>query len=105
VLSPDDRRLAMSFPADYLGNGQQPGLIRVLDLRTGAWRQVPGVTAPFFNLTWSPNGQWLAAGVSWPDHKRLIYWRLGAAQLQLQRHPLPGGWRQAPLVDPVAYPG
>jgi hypothetical protein len=84
------------------------GAVHVLDLRTGAWTQVPGVATPFLTepiLAWSPSGEWLALGVSSPDHKNLAYWQVGAAELHLQRQPLPGGWDQALPSALVALPG
>jgi hypothetical protein len=109
ILSPDGQLLALSspgfFPAqldDPVGTFEQlrSGVVHVLDLRTGAWTQVPGVMtspteAPL--MAWSPSGAWLALGVYWPDHKRLAHWQVGAARLQLQRERLPGGWEQGVL--------
>ena len=120
ILSPDGRLLALSspglFPAqlpDPVGTLEQlrSGVVHVLDLPTGAWTQVPGVMtsptdAPL--TTWSPSGAWLALGVYWPHHKRLAYWQVGAARLQLQRERLPGGWQQGVLpsgLGLVALPG
>jgi hypothetical protein len=69
------------------------------------------VTTPFLDeqphLTWGgPGGEWLAVGVTWPDHKKLAYWQIGSAQLHLQRQPLPGARDQAlPSAALVALPG
>jgi hypothetical protein len=102
LLSPGDRLLAMfspGYPTSENGiEGFRPGLVHVLDLRTGAWTQVPGVATPFLTeplMAWSPSGDWLTLGVSEQDHKNLAYWQFGGARLHLQRERLPGGWDQA----------
>jgi hypothetical protein len=112
ILSPGDHLLALSFPgveAEANIEEWRSGVVHVLDLRTGAWAQVPGVGTAFLVeplLAWSPSGDWLALSVYWPDHKNLAYWQVGSAELRLQPERLPGGWKQGVLPSGlVALPG
>ena len=106
VLSPDGRRLAVSF-AGLPATGRtpaRPGFVGVLDLRGSAPPAAPGAaTAPGLTVVpglstppaqhadviWSADGRWLVLGVTWPEEELIALWRPA----------------QRLIILPVALPG
>jgi len=102
VFSPDERRLALGFAGSHpeVAGTFEHGFAMVLDLDTGRSVRVPGVaptTKQLPAMAWTPNGDWLAFALDWPDHQHLAFWRLGSDGLLRQPQRLAGGWEQAGL--------
>lgn len=78
-FSPDERYLALTFPAgpEPGAPSQRAGWVSVLDLRTGALLPVDGLTTPGSRrpiLDWSADSRWLVVGAQDGDLLRLGVW-------------------------------
>lgn len=97
VFSPDERRLAIAHFGLHGGERPgTPGFVELLDLETGQHTRVPGVGTPekqAADLSWSPDGRWLAIGVRWPEdgYQRLGVWPVSGGPVVALPGSLPGG--------------
>jgi hypothetical protein len=85
AFAPDGRQLALSFPGVPADTDPRtpakPGFAGILDLRTSALTQVPGLAtspAAHADVAWSADGRWLVLGVTWPEEELIAVWRPGA---------------------------
>jgi hypothetical protein len=95
AMTPDGR-LAVGVAGlhDFVSGSIRDGFVAVLDLATGTYTRLPGLTAQAKHvpaLGWSPDGRWLLMAVQPDDqHDRLVLWRRGSAGLTVLPTVLPG---------------
>ena len=59
-VAPDGRKIAMIFRRENTRNGQNRAEVAVVDMATGAFREVTHNNAPEQNVQWSPEGKVLS---------------------------------------------
>jgi dipeptidyl aminopeptidase/acylaminoacyl peptidase len=59
-VAPDARKIAMIFRRENTRNGQNRAEVAVVDMATGAFREVTHNNAPEQNVQWSPEGKMLS---------------------------------------------
>lgn len=105
AFSPDRRRLAVAYLGRHpqqLG-GAAPGFVEVLDLASGRHTRVPGVETAikqYADLSWTPDGRWLALGVGLvnADMRRIGVWPATGGRVRLLRTLAGGGYQPSALL-------
>jgi len=113
AFSPDGRQLAIAYHGrhgvvGYTGleganASAAPGFVEVLDLASGDRTRIPEVGTPekqSADLSWSPDGRWLAIGVRWPEegYQRIGLWPASHGPLLALPDKIPGGYISALLA-------
>jgi len=93
AVSPDGRQVAVSYYGRHpqQPGGAAPGIVDVIDLTNGHRQRIPGVATGIkqaADLSWTPDGRWLAVGVGCPtgDYRRFGLWPAAGGPV----HVLPG---------------
>ncbi len=105
AFSPDGRHVAVSYYGRHpqQAGGAAPGAVDVIDLATGSRQRLPGVgTAEkqAADLAWTPDGQWLAVAVGWPDSdfRRIGLWPATGGPVHVLPGRFAGGYLSGALL-------
>lgn len=105
AFSPDDRRIAVGYYGRHpqQPGGTAPGFVEVVTLSSGARERVPGVATGIkqvADLAWTPDGQWLAISVGWPDQdiRRVGLWPADGGPVRVLSGRYVGGYPPSALL-------
>jgi hypothetical protein len=106
ALSPDGKRVALAYSGRHpeQPGGGAAGFVDVVELATGARHRVPGVATDVkqaADLSWTPDGRWLAISVDITDkgYRVVGLWPASGGAVQIVRSKVPGsGYTEGALL-------